>query len=1049
MQKIKLHFLLFVLLSFCMLTAHTQHYYFKHFQVEDGLSNNTAICTLQDSKGFMWFGTKDGLNRFDGYTFKIYRNNPADSTSIGNNSIWRLYEDENGVLWVGTERGLYSFDQALEKFSPVKNAPGSEVSGITTDKTGNLWFVAGFKVYRLSAATKKLEKFDNGTTLNFCVTISRSLSGDIWIGNIDGNILRYDPASNDFLSYNLFSHSKPASSGWIEKIYDSGLGFLFIGTSNQGVKTFNPSTGEYTDLLTYNEDNTEIYVRDFIRFKENEYWIATESGIYIYDVNKHSFQHLKKSTVNAYALSDNAIYSFAKDREGGIWACSYFGGVNYYSNQKLTFEKYFFIPGVNTLQGNAVREIKQDHAGNIWIGTEDAGLNRFDPATGKFTTLTPEDGHSGIAHTNIHGLMVDDNQLWIGTFEHGLDILDLETRKVIRHFAYGTGPHDLKSNFVHSLFKTSTGLIVIGTSNGMYIYNREYRNFTQLKFFPNNVFFSSIAEDLKGNLWIGTFKNGVYYFNPDLQISGRLKFLQKGTDRFEKSRVTYTYLDSRQQLWVCTEDGLFKVDIPTKKIRAYSTENGLPGNMVYSIIEDNNKYLWITTSKGLVRMNPQTGATNIFTQANGLLSNQFNYSSAFKDSTGRIYFGSVKGMILFDPGRLTTRNIIPPVYITNMQINNIDVDISMKGPLKASLLKTHYITLNYLQSSLSFDFAALYFTSPQNIEYAYKLEGADKDWNYIKTNRRVYFTNLSPGTYRFIVKSTDSNGNWAMNQKTLVIKILPPWWFSNLAYTAYILIGILAIYIIIQFYHNRQKEKQKVQMAVFERVKEKEMYESKIDFFTKIAHEIRTPLTLIKAPMEKIMNNIGQVPKVEKYLLVMDKNTKRLMDLTNQLLDFRKIESGEFSLYKDHINIAELFQNIYASFIPLAEHKKINFELHVPDKNIVGYIDEEATTKILSNLFDNAIKYSRSFVRALISRPLVSEDVIITISNDGQEIPEDLQYKIFEPFFRTASAEKITGTGIGLPLARSLAELQGGSLSLESVNGINTFTLQLPLNLKS
>ncbi|HMR84127.1 MAG TPA: two-component regulator propeller domain-containing protein, partial [Niabella sp.] len=864
-----------------------------------------------------------------------------------------------------------------------------------------------------------------------------------------GNILRYDPAANDFLSYNLFSHSKPASSGWIEKIYDSGLGFLFIGTSNQGVKTFNPATGEYTDLLTYNEDNTEIYVRDFIRNKENEYWIATESGIYIYDVNKNSFQHLKKSTVNPYALSDNAIYSFAKDREGGIWACSYFGGVNYYSNQKLTFEKYFFIPGSNTLQGNAVREIKQDHAGNIWIGTEDAGLNLFNPTTGKFITLTPEDGYSGIAHTNIHGLMIDNDQLWIGTFEHGLDVLDLRTRKVIRHFAYGPGPHALKSNFVHSLFKTSTGLIVTGTSNGMYIYNREYQNFTQLKFFSNNIFFSSITEDLNGNLWIGTFKNGVYYFNPGLKIFGRLKFLQKGIDRFEKSRVTYTYVDSRQQLWVCTEDGLFKVNIQTKKIKTYSTENGLPGNMVYSVIEDNDKYLWITTSKGLVRMNPQTGATNVFTQANGLLSNQFNYSSAFKDSSGRIYFGSVKGMILFDPGRLTTRNIIPPVYITNMQINNVDVAISKNGPLKESILHTKHITLNHLQSSLSFDFAALYFTSPQNIEYAYKMEGADKDWNYIKTNRRVYFTNLSPGTYRFIVKSTDSNSNWAINQKTLVIKILPPWWFSNLAYTVYILIGILAIYIIIQFYHNRQKEKQKVQMAVFERAKEKEIYESKIDFFTKIAHEIRTPLTLIKAPMEKIMNNISQVPRVEKYLLVMDKNTNRLLDLTNQLLDFRKIESGEFSLYKDHINISELFQNIYASFIPLAEHKKINFELHAPDKDIIGYIDEEATTKILSNLFDNAIKYSRSFVKAAISRSSVSEDAIITISNDGQEIPEDLQDKIFEPFFRTAHAEKIRGTGIGLPLARSLAELQGGSLSLKSTNSINTFTFQLPLNLKS
>ncbi len=1043
--------LVFLVLCFlfpCTLQTEAQHYYFKHFQVEDGLSNNTAICTLQDSKGFMWFGTKDGLNRFDGYSFKIYRNNPRDSTSIGNNSIWRLHEDEKGILWVGTERGLYRYNRALETFNLVEDIPRSEISGITSDRAGNLWVIAGFKVYRLSPAVNKLKKYDNDSTLNFCVTISRSLTGDIWIGNIHGQILRYDPVSEQFPAYSLFSHSKPAPSGWIEKIYDSGLGFLFIGTSNQGVKTFDPITLEYKDILTYNEDKTEIYVRDFLRNTEKEFWIATESGIYIYNVDDNSFQHLKKSTVNPYALSDNAIYSFAKDREGGIWASSYFGGVNYYSNQKLTFDKYFFTPGSNSLRGNAVREIKQDKAGNLWIGTEDAGLNSYNPTTGNFIALNPDDGYSGIAHTNIHGLAVDEDKLWVGTFEHGLDILDIQTKKVVQHFEYGPGPYDLKSNFVHSVFKTSSGQIIAGTSNGMFLYNKEHRNFLPLKFFPDNVFFSAITEDAKGNLWIGTFKNGLYYFNPQLNLFGRLRFLYNGTDRFEKSRVTYTYIDSRQLLWVCTEDGLFRINIQTKKIKPYSTGSGLPGNLIYGIVEDDNQYLWITTSKGLVRMNAATGATSIFTQANGLLGNQFNYSSVFKDSSGRIYLGSVKGMIAFNPGELNTRNIVPPVYITNMQINNVDIGVSEDGPLKKSMLHTHRIRLNHLQSSISFDFAALYFTSPQSIEYAYKLEGSDEDWNYIKTNRRVYFTNLSPGTYRFVVKSTDSNGNWPANEKALLIEILPPWWLGNLAYFLYSLAGIFTIYFIIRFYHNRQKEKQKIQMALFERAKEKEIYESKIDFFTKIAHEIRTPLTLIKAPMEKIMRNIGEVPQVEKYLKVMDKNTRRLLDLTNQLLDFRKVESGEFALHKANTNISELFRTIHSGFLPLAERKNIKFEMEVYPKDIFGYIDEEATTKIISNLYDNAVKYSRSFVRAEIRRPSVPESVDIIISNDGLEIPDYLQDKIFEPFFRSPNAEKITGTGIGLPLAKSLTELQGGTLMLESGNGFNIFTLHLPLNLK-
>lgn len=1039
-----IRFLLYVLSLLYCIPLTGQPHYFRHYQVEDGLSNNTAICTLQDSKGFMWFGTKDGLNRFDGYTFKIYRNNPADSNSIGNNSIWRLYEDERGTLWVGTERGLYSYDHASEKFCLLREAPQSEISGITTDKKGNLWLISGFQLFRFSLNEKKIKRYDDSSTLNFCVTIARSLTGDIWVGNINGQILRYNTATNRFLPYSLFSHSKPTTSGWIEKIYDSGLGFLFVGTSNQGVKTFNLSTHEYTDLLTYNEDNTEIYVRDFIRNTDKEFWIATESGIYIYNTVQHSFQHLKKNTVNPYALSDNAIYSFAKDKEGGIWACSYFGGVNYYSKQKLTFEKYFFIPGTHSLQGNAVREIKQDNKGNIWIGTEDAGLNMLNPKTGKFITLTPEDGHSGIAHTNIHGLLIDGNHLWVGTFEHGLNILDLTTQKVIKHFVYGNGPNQLKSNFVHSLFKSSAGSIFIGTSNGIYSYNKRSQNFKPLSFFPDNVFFSSITEDKKGNLWIGTFKNGLYYYNPSLKIFGRLKFIQKNADRFEKSRVTYIYIDRLQQLWVCTEDGLFKIIPGTKKIVGYSTENGLPGNLVYSIIEDNNNYLWITTSKGLLRLNPETGATHTFTQTNGLLSNQFNYSSAFKDNAGYIYFGSVKGLIRFNPSQLDTQNSVPPVYITNMQINNVDVNITNNGPLTQSILHTSQVTLSYLQSSISFDFAALHFTSPQNVEYAYRLEGAGESWNYIKTNRTVYFTNLSPGTYRFVVKSTDSNGNWPPNEKSIVIKILPPWWLSKWAYAVYTALLIAIVYLVINFYHNRQKEKQKAQMALFERKKEKEMYESKIDFFTKIAHEIRTPLTLIKAPLEKLMRNLTQSPQNEKYLMVMSKNTERLLDLTTQLLDFRRVEAGAFTLTLEEKNINDLLKSIWNNFYPLAENKKVQTDM-MEEGSYQCKIDEEAVIKIISNLLDNAIKYCHQKVTMSVADG-GDGFVEIAVSNDGPLIPDGLRNKIFEPFFRSQKTDKITGTGIGLALSRSLAELLGGSLYMQVKDHLNVFVLKLPVD---
>ncbi|MFT3903335.1 MAG: two-component regulator propeller domain-containing protein [Niabella sp.] len=1038
--------IILVVLIACQSLSLAQHYYFRHYQVEDGLSNNTVICTMQDSKGFLWFGTKDGLNRFDGYTFKVFRNNPADSTTIGNNSIWRLYEDKNKQLWVGTERGLYRYNASIEGFSLLKGTPQSEIRGIVSDNNGDIWFIASFKLYRYSSSNKKLYDYSGRKSLNICTAIAKGSNGNIWIGTINGDLLRHDDQHDNFSFYNLFAHSEPTVSNWIEKIYDSGKGFLLIGTSNQGIKRFDLQSRNYIDLLTYNADNTEIYARDFIEYRPDEYWIATESGIYIYKPSSlGTFTHIEKNTINQYAISDNAVYAFAKDGNGGIWACTYFGGINYHPRPKLEFEKFIYDPSQNSLKGNAVREIKQDLNGNLWIGTEDAGLNKYNPHTGKFVNFSPKDGHSHIAHTNIHGLLVDSNRLWIGTFEHGLDIMNIETRKVTKHYSYGYGEYDLKSNFIYTFYKRKNGKILIGSSNGLYIYNPKQDNFIPLSFLPSGNFFSSIIEDSSGNIWAGTFKSGLFFYNERLKIFGNLKIIYNGRDKLSDYRISNLYLDSKQNLWACTEDGLFRIDIEGKKARVFTTKSGLPGNMVYCITEDKENNFWITTSKGLVKLTSDLKNITVFTKSDGLLSDQFNYSSVFKDSTGRIFLGSVKGLISFNPSALSNSKTISLLYITNFQINNHDVGITRNGPLKQSLLNTSEIVLTHLQSSISLDFAALNYASPDNIEYAYMLEGLDRSWNYIKTNRRVYFTNLSPGTYRFIVKSTDSNGNWANNERILSIKILPPWWLSKFAYSFYILLGILTVYAIIRFYHNRQQEKQKIRMVAFERAKEKEMYESKIDFFTKIAHEIRTPLTLIKAPMEKIMNNIGQMPRVEKYLRVMDKNTQRLLELTNQLLDFRKIESGEFSLHKEHIKVSELLQNTHSSFIPLAEHKAINFELHIPDKNIVGYIDEEATTKILSNLFDNAIKYSKSFVKATINRSFATKEVIITISNDGKEIPKDLQEKIFEPFFRTTDVEKITGTGIGLSLARTLAELQGGSLSLESINGINTFTFHLPL----
>ncbi|AEV97672.1 hypothetical protein A4D02_16480 [Niastella koreensis] len=1026
--------------------AFSQPYDFRSYQVEKGLSNNTVTCSFQDKRGFMWFGTKDGLNRFDGRGFKVFRQINNDSNSLGNNSITKLLQDKQGVLWVGTERGLYKYNEEKENFSLLNNSLPSYIQGIGNDGHGNLWFIARFRLFKYERAGSTITEYPINNNDDYYTAVCGDTAGHIWVASGHGQLGLFNETDGRFIWYPLFAHSRPPVSTYIEKIFDSGEGFLLIGTSNQGVKQFDLAVHTYTDILTYNEDGTEIFVRDFIKSSRYEYWVGTESGIYIYDTRSHSALNLKKSYNNPYALTDNAIYSLSRDREGGLWIGTYFGGVNYYSNQHLLFEKYFPQTGQNSISGNAVREIVQDSAGNFWIGTEDAGLNKYNPHTGRFINYQPGQSPYNIAHTNIHGLLIDGHVLWIGTFEHGLDKMDLCTGKVIRHYIAGGDANSLKSNFVYSLYKTKAGQIYLATSNGFYQYNRDADNFQLLSFLPFNTFYSGVLEDDQGTLWIATFNAGLFFYNPTKEIYGHYRVLSHGEDALVKTRITRLYQDRQHNIWVSTENGLYCFNQERSFLKTYSDKNGLPSNLIYNTLEDRQGNLFITTSKGLVRYDVNHGAITIFTQASGLLTDQFNYNSGFMDAAGKLYFGSVKGMIAFNPDGFQPNNYTPPVYFTGFQIFNKEAAISNQGsPLNKSIVLTQKITLPYNQATFSIEFSALSFSSPANVQYAYQMRGIDNAWNYIGANNRIYFTNLPPNTYHLSVKSGSGNDRWSNNMVSITIEILPPWYKSTLAYLLYSALLLLAAYLIFRFYHNRQLARQQREMELFEIKKEKESYQSKMDFFTKIAHEIRTPLTLIRAPMEKMLKQVHALPQFEKYLLAMNRNTERLLTLTNQLLDFRKIESDHFLVNPTSFNVTELLRNACAIFQSAAEQKNLHMQV-IATATVYVQADEESTIKIISNLLDNAVKYGKSKIIAEI-QPLNQHDncVTIAISNDGNLIPTALHDKVFEPFFRMKETEKATGTGIGLSLARSLAQLQKGDLTITTDRGLNTFIFTLPV----
>jgi signal transduction histidine kinase/ligand-binding sensor domain-containing protein len=996
----------------------------------------------------MWFGTKDGLSRFDGYSFKIYRNDSDDSSSLSGSFIQCLAEDKQGLLWVGTEQGLYSYNKSTENFTPLKNSNHKEIRTVLLDKDQNIWFISGMTLCKYDRNNKTIKEYPVSKYF-YASAICETSDHKLWIATPNGELVQYHPDRDNFSRYSVFEKSPASTSRGIERIYDAGNHHILVGTSNQGVKYFDTGTHQYKDILSHTADKTEIYARTFLKHSEDTFWVGTETGIYILNLKTGKYTNLKKQYNDPYSLSDNAIYFLSKDHEGGVWICTYFGGINYYPRQYSAFEKFYHKIGENSISGNAVREITPDNKNNLWIGTEDAGLNKLNLTTGVVDNYIPDGTREGISHTNLHGLFADGNELWIGTFEHGLDVMDLNTKKVIRHYAIGTGPKQLRSNFVYCVYKTRAGQILIATTRGLYSFNRKADNFDVVAEAPDYIFYTGLIEDSEGTIWLATIRDGLYYYNREKKVQGFYKNDPANKKSLIDNRVTRIFEDSEKNIWVATEAGFCKFNKRSHDFIRYTIKDGFPSNVIYGMLEDAYKNLWISTSKGLLRFNPKTGLLRNFTKSDGLLSDQFNYSSAYKDPSGRMYFGSVKGLIRFDPADFKPDSFKPPVFITGIQVNNQELPIGTNNsPLKKSILFTQRIILKHTQSTFSIDFAALSYTSPVMTEYAYKLDGIDKDWTYLKQNRKAYFTDLSPGEYTFRIKASNSSGIWNTRETLLNIIIFPPWWASKLAYFIYVLATGILIYILVKRDHRRIERRNARKMEVFENKKEKEIYQAKIEFFTNIAHEIRSPLTLIKGPMEKMIKRANDVPDMEKNLRIMNKNTDRLLELTNQLLDFRKTETSGFSLNFVKTDVSEALRDIAQRFQPIAEQKRIKYSIEVPELKLFAYIDLEAFHKIISNLIENALKYGESKIKIeLLGKEDQDDQFTINVTSDGKPIPQEISEKIFEPFFRAKEVDIKPGTGIGLSLSRALAELHLGTLTLKKTNDdFNIFVLRLPIH---
>lgn len=1028
----------------CILTAlpsyaqNAVHYYFKTMDIRNGLSQNTVYQILQDRKGFMWFGTKDGLNRYDGLSYRVYK---KENSGLGKNFITALYEDHEGNIWIGTDGGVFIYNPVLDSFTAFNQTSDKGtvikdfVTMIGSDEYDNIW---------ISVENQGLFCYNHEKRLrNYLHDSGMSNVARFWLNESTCWLALY--ADNLYYTKDNFeSPLQPFKDADGNEIFKGDIinwhvsgphNCVYIASVN-GLTEINFTTGKTRRLLN-------AYVR-VLQFKsDDELWVGTESGLYIYNLANDKVTHLSvPDQDDSYALSDNAIYSLCRDKENGMWIGSYFGGVNYYPYQWTYFEKFYPRDDLRHF-GRRVREICESNDGTLWIGTEDKGLFNYDPANGK---IVPFD-HPAI-YKNVHALCLDGDDLWVGTFSGGLNRVNLHTRQV-KHYSRGKTQNSMSANDAFTICKTTTGDVWIGTTAGLLKYNGQTDDFERITELAGR-FVYDIKEDSGGNLWLATYANGAYCYNVNEKRWKNYVHNEGNQESLPYDKVLSIFEDSHRQIWLTTQGGGFCLFHPeTETFTSYNSSNGLPNDVVYQIVEDAEGLFWLTTNSGLVRFNPVTKQVKGYTTANGLLGDQFNYRSSYKDEAGNIYLGSIDGFIVFNPKTFTENKNLPPVVITDFMLFNKEVRADEENtPLDKSITFSDSITLQANQNSFSFRIAALGYQVPKMNKLMYRLDGFDKDWITVGESPIVTYSNLWHGDYQFRVKASNSDGIWGPEEQLLYIHIRPPFYLSIWAYCIYLLLFIVCFVYTFWYFKQRSSRQHRRQLEKFEQEKEREIYNAKIDFFTNVAHEIRTPLTLIKGPLENIILKKHLDPETHEDLNIMQHNTERLLNLTNQLLDFRKVESQGYSLNFTKCDITNVLRETYMRFSSLSRQKGLDFTLELPDENFCAHVNREAFTKIISNLLNNGMKYADSYMHIKLEVDQEKQAFYVVTKNDGVIIPDEMKEEIFQPFVRFSQKEEgkvTTGAGIGLALSRSLAELHRGTLVMVQGEEANIFRLTLPI----
>lgn len=1024
-KKMKRLACLFVLLFPVVLCGNNVY---RRYDVRSGLSENSVRSIVQDSTGYMWFATKDGLNRFDGTKMTIYGSSSQVAGGEHLITVAICPHSDNRRIWVATPEELYLFDTHTETFHEFaeKTDDGAVVRrafSLCYDNERTLWIGTETGLFAWNERTGKLRRYihEEGRSSgphslpnNHVWVVYKDSLGTLWVGTRNG-LARYRPETDDFAVYITAGniHGRPACNEITSLKEDAG-GQLWVGTWYGGLGRFDKRTGAFR---YYFGEGGRIHIpriRTIFQLSVTTFFIGSDDGLFLFN-----------SATGACRRSDDelaheSIYACCRDREGGIWIGTYFCGVNYFSPRQADIA-WFYDNGLQGgLSGNAVSQFCEDEQGDLWIATENGGLNFLHTRTGRF-----ENSRTGFdkSYTNIHALLLEGDRLWIGTFSQGLDVMDRRTGRVTNYRHDPSDSHSLPNDHVYSLFRDSSGAIWIGTLQGCCRFESARAGFRRVGELQG-IFVYDIAEDKNRNIWIASKGDGIWRRDSATGIWRNYRHDAAVEGSPAGNSVIRICTDARGDLWFCTEgNGICRYDSAEDAFVCYSTGDGLSNSVVYGLLDDGTGNLWLSTNDGIIRYDPyQRKVYDHYTHEDGLQSNQFNFRSSLRTRDGRFWFGGVNGFNSFYPFRLSVNKVHPTVAISSLDFPATDGEVRRRIPAPSGTIR-----IPWRNTSFDIQFECLSFVVPDKNRYAYKLENLHDDW--IHTDQgSVSFLKLPSGRYTFLVKASNNDGYWSRQEARLEIEVLPPPWQTLWAKIGYLLLGLLLLRGVYAVYARRQRRLRERERKDLEQAREKELFKSKITFFTQVAHEIKTPVSLIKAPLEQIVATGEWNAEVEENLAVIRKNTDRLTELIRQLLDFRKVDMDGYRLSFTLCDVNLLIETTLERF---RAGTTLSIAAELPDRHLKYAVDQEALTKILSNLLSNAMRYART--RIVVHLEERCDDrgrrMRLCIRDDGTGIPEQVSRKVFEPFYQVDSTSS-PGVGIGLSLVKLLAEKHGGTAEI-------------------